>query len=109
MNQEGLSNTTIALMVSTGVLFDTIQWLLAFIFMDWLVGIFAFLTFYVWFRTKGMKFNTFKRAGTLSTALFIEIIPWLSLLPAWTASIVVLALDSKIKKILPKSDIINSK
>ncbi|MEK7227520.1 MAG: hypothetical protein AAB641_01350 [Patescibacteria group bacterium] len=97
MNDEGLSNTTIALMTATALFYDTLQWFMAFIFMDWLVGFFAFLTFYLWFRMKGLKFNTFKRVGTMSSAFFIEIIPFLASLPAWTLSIVILAMDSKLK------------
>lgn len=98
--KKGLNNTTIALMISVALFFDVLQWLLAFVLMDWLAGFFAFLTFYVWFKMRGMNFATPKRAGTMGGAFIIEIIPWLSALPAWTAAIVVLALDSKIKKVV---------
>ena len=100
---EGLNNTTIVLMIVVAVFFDVLQWLLAFVFMDWLAGLYAFLTFYVWFKVRGMNFATPKRAGTLGGAGLIEMIPVISALPAWTAAIVILALDSKIKKVLPPS------
>lgn len=103
---KGLDNTTIALMVSVAIFYDALQWLLAFVFMDWLVGFFAFLTFYLWFKMRGLNFATPKRAGTLGGAFIIEVVPFLSMLPAWTAAVVILALDSKIKKVAPRSDII---
>ena len=99
--EKGLNNTAIVLMVCTALLFDVLQWLLAFILMDWLAGFFALLTFYVWFKMRGMSFMKPKRLLTFGGASLIEIIPWLSALPAWTAAIVVLALDSKIKKLVP--------
>ena len=106
--KKGLNNVTVALMVSAALFFDALQWLLTFIFMGWLVGIFAALTFYLWFKMHGISFMKTKRLLTFGGASFIEIvpIPFLSALPAWTAAVVYLALDSKIKKIAPGLDII---
>lgn len=104
--KKGLNNTTIVFMIAVALFYDALQVLLTFIFMGWLVGIFAGLTFYVWFKMKGLNFITPKRIGTFSGAFLIEVIPFLSALPAWTAAVVVLALDSKIKKIAPGLDII---
>lgn len=103
--QKGLNNTTIALMISVAVFYDVLQLLFTFIFMGWLVGIFAGLTFYVWFKVRGLSFMQPKRFMTFGGASFIEMFPLLPLsaLPAWTAAIVFLALDSKIKKMLPAS------
>ena len=98
--EEGLKNTTIALMVGTALFFDMLQWLLAFVFMDWLVGFFAFLTFLLWFKIHGMKFMTPKRIATMGGAFIIEIVPILSALPAWTGAVVILILDYKAKKLL---------
>src|SRR3989344_7047797 len=95
--KKGLSDTTIALMIVVALFYDALQALLTFILMGWLVGIFAGLTFYVWFKMKGLNFVTPKRIGTFSGAFIIEVIPFLSALPAWTAAVVILALDSKIK------------
>ncbi|OHB05806.1 MAG: hypothetical protein A3B16_00430 [Candidatus Zambryskibacteria bacterium RIFCSPLOWO2_01_FULL_45_43] len=87
-------------MICVAVFFDILQWLLAFVFMDWLAGFFAFMTFFVWFKIRGMSFMKPKRLLTFGGASLIEIIPWLSALPAWTAAIVILALDSKVKKVV---------
>lgn len=102
---KGLGNTTLVLMFSTAIFFDVLQWLLAFLFMDWLVSIFAFLTFYVWFKMRGLKFATAKRTGTMAGAFIVEIVPFLAMLPAWTSAIVILGLDSKVKKVAPGLDI----
>jgi glycopeptide antibiotics resistance protein len=104
--KKGLNNTTIVLMICVAIFFDVLQALLTFIFMGWVVGIFAFLTFYLWFKLRGLSFMKPKRLLTFGGASLIEIIPFLSALPAWTAAIIVLALDSKIKKVIPNSDII---
>lgn len=102
---KGLGNTTLILMISTAIFFDVLQWLLAFVFMDWFVSIFAFLTFYVWYKMRGLKFTTVKRAGTMASAFIVEIVPFLAMLPAWTTAVVILGLDSKIKKVVPGLDI----
>src|SRR3989344_2139954 len=97
--KKGLNNTTIALMISVAIFYDVLQWLLAFIFMGWLVSIFALLTFYVWFKMKGMSFMKPKRFAAFGGSFIVELIPIINILPAWTLAIVLLALDSKIKKI----------
>lgn len=109
--KKGLNNTTIALMVSVALFFDVLQWLLAFIFMGWLVSIFALLTFYTWFKMRGMNFVRPKRAALLGGGFIIELIPIINILPAWTLAIVLLALDSKIKKIagqIPGGNMLNN-
>lgn len=100
--KKGLNNTTIVLMVSVALFYDALQWLLGWIFMGWLVSIFAWLTFYVWFKTRGMSFMTPKRLATFGGSFIIELIPIVGdVLPTWTAAITYLALDSKIKKVAP--------
>ena len=105
--EKGLKNHTIILMVAVALFFDALQWLLGFIFMGWLVSIFAWLTFYVWFKINGISFMKPKRFITFGGSFIIELIPVVGdVLPTWTAAITYLALDSKIKKIVPRLDII---
>ena len=78
-------------MVSTALFFDALQGGLSLIpFLGWivasLVGGFAFMTFWFWFKTHGVKFTTAKRAGIMGGGFFIELIPILNMLPAWTLS-----------------------
>ncbi len=49
------------LMIGTAIFFSALQWLLAFIFMGWLVAIYAYLTFFVWYKIRGVMF--LERAG----------------------------------------------
>lgn len=99
-DSKELSSITIALMVGTAVFFDVLQWLMAFIFMDWLVGLFAFMTFWLWFKLNGISFMTPKRGATMGVSALIEMIPFLSALPAWIFAVTVIALDTKAKKIV---------
>ena len=105
----GLKNTTIVFMVTVAVFFDFLQFLLGFIYMGWVAGIIAGLTFWLWFKTHGISFMTPKRFAAFGGASLIEMlpIPLLADLPAWTAAVLYLALDSKIKKVAPGLDIIN--
>lgn len=98
--KRGLDNTTIVFMIIVALFFDALQALLTVILMGWLVGFFAGLTFYLWFKMRGLNFTTPKRIGTFATTFIVEVIPFLSALPAWTLAIVILALDSKIKKVV---------
>jgi len=105
-DKKGLDNTTIALMVSVALFYDALQVLLALVFMGWIISILALLTFYLWFKMRGLNFVRPKRAALLGGGFIIELIPLINILPAWTFAIVFLALDSKIKKIVPGLDII---
>jgi len=101
--ERGLKTSTIVFMIVVAVFFDLLQWALVFIFMGWLAGIFAGLTFYVWFKTYGISFMKPKKALAMGGGFIIEMLPVISSLPAWTAAVTVITLDSKLKKVLPPS------
>lgn len=101
-------------MIVTALFFDTIQFgadlinfipFVGFIF-AWVissgVSIFAWLTFFLWFRLAGTKFDS-KIVATTVGAFFIELIPLLNALPAWTLSIVTIFLFFQSKEILNKA------
>ena len=96
--KKGLNNTTIALMVSVALFYDTLQVLLALIFIGWLIIPIAYLTFFVWFRMRGLKFLSLKRAPTLGIGVFLEFIS-VGIIPSITFSVLRTALDYKVKKI----------
>ena len=100
--EKGLDNVTIWLMASVALFFDVLQWLLDFIFMSCQVTIYAWLTFVVWFKIRGISLFTLKRGSILGVGTVVDLIPVLGAL-AWTAMVITLALDSKIKKVLPTS------
>ena len=67
---------------------------------------FAFLTFFLWFKMKGMKFTRWTKVTSFGSGTFIELTP-LSFLPGWTASVVAtLIIDrlEKIKNLAPLKD-----
>lgn len=106
-----LNNITIVFMVSVALFYDAVQGIINLIpilgqILSGLISMFAFLTFYLWFKLKGLNFVTPKRAAYLGGGLLIELIPILNILPAWTLAVTLLALDSKTKKVAPELDII---
>ena len=104
--EKELKSHTIVFMAVVAIFFDVLQWLMAFLFMDWLVGIFAYLTFFVWFKIYGINLIKAKRLAVAGTSFILEIIPIVATLPALTAAVITVALDAKVKKIAPGLDII---
>ena len=100
---KGLNNTTIKLMIVVALFFDALGALLELVAMYWLVSIFYLLTFFLWFRLHGISFWKPKRFLVMGGSLIIELIPLVNLLPAMTLAVAVVALDSKIKKVLPNA------
>ena len=96
--EAGLKSTTVVLMIIVAIFFDALQFLLGFIYMGWLAGIFAGLTFYLWFKIHGISFMKPKRFLAFGGASLIEMIPipFLADLPAWTAAVSYLALSKKV-------------
>lgn len=66
------------------------------------ISIFAFLTFFLWFHLAGLKFDSKIAASTVG-AFFIELIPVLNALPAWTLSVTTTLLFFQAKKSPVKS------
>ena len=98
MEKKGLSSSTIGLMAGVAIFLDTLKALLDFIFMGWLVTIFYYMTFWLWFKMKGLNFFTLKRAPTQVIGFLIEMIPGINILPAFTFTVVKIALDNKFKE-----------
>ena len=112
-NNQEISKITMWAMIAVALFFDGIQAGVAWIYfipfvgfiLAWVistgVSIFAFLTFFLWFHLAGLKFNS-KIAATTVGAFFIELIPGLSALPAWTLSIVLTFIFFQTKKVTSK-------
>jgi hypothetical protein len=90
---------TAALMIGTAIFFDILQWGAAFIFMDWLVSIFAYMTFGLWFLMKGIRILTPKRMSALGGSLLLEVFPFVAALPALTSAVTIVILDAKAKNL----------
>lgn len=100
--QKGLKSHTIVFMIVVALFFDVLQWFLTFVFMGWLASIFAFLTFYVWFKLYGISFMTPKRAMAMGAGFIIELIPILNILPGWTVVVIYLTLEEKARNVVSK-------
>ncbi len=91
-NNPKIDNITATLMISTAVLVDGIQAFLTMIFIgpfvNWLISIFAWMTFFLWFMLKGIKFtNNPKKLFTLAGGSLLEAIPIIASFPIWTLTI----------------------
>ncbi len=100
--KKELETATIALMTAVALFYDVLQILLALIFLGWLILPVAYLTFFVWFKMHGLSFISLKRAPTLGIGFLLEFIS-AGIIPAITFAVLRVALDSKIKKMLPTS------
>lgn len=67
-----------------------------------LISVWAWLTFYVWFKLNGISFVSPKRALALNGGFLLEIIPVLNALPAWTAAVVIIFLSTRAEELLEK-------
>jgi hypothetical protein len=97
-NKKGLSSSTIGLMIGVALFFDTIQALLTPLIIGYFVPIISYPTFWLWFRRHGINFFAKKRAATVGVGVLFEIIPGLDVLPAFTFTVMRIALDSKFKE-----------
>lgn len=111
MENQETSKITMVAMIAVALFFDGIQALTIYIYFIPFVGLilgplisggvsfFAFMTFSLWFKLAGMKFDS-KIVSTIVGTFFIELIPLLSVFPTWTLSVILIFILSKTKKIV---------
>ncbi|MGB3922007.1 MAG: hypothetical protein WBL19_01830 [Minisyncoccia bacterium] len=127
MNEEGeqiqeqelehhkkFGGVTFILMLIVALFFDGIQILVQLIpvagqILGSVIGLLAFMTFFLWFAMKGMRFLTAGRIITMTGTLFVEVIPLASALPVWTLSIVLMFITSKFGRTTKVASIITSR
>src|SRR3989344_3527031 len=108
--KHAVPTTTFVIMCSVALLFDAIiaaPKLLDFIPvldfltvpMNLMVGVlasvWAWLTFYVWFKLHGISFVSPKKILAFPAAFLIKIFPFLGVLPAWTGAVVLIFLITR--------------
>ncbi len=98
-NKE-LSTTTIAFMVLVALFYDTLQVVLSWIGAGWLIIPIFYLTFFIWFKMRGLSFLSLKRAPTLGIGGLLEMAS-AGIIPSLTFMVLRIGLDYKIKKFLP--------
>lgn len=91
MDNAKISKTSAMLMTMTAYFFDGLQAFLNFILIgfliNWIISIYAFLTFYIWFKMKGVRFTTVKNATSFNGSFLGKLIPGLNTIPFWTLSV----------------------
>ena len=60
-----------------------------------LASVWAWLTFYVWFKLHGISFVSPKKILAFPAAFLIKIFPFLGVLPAWTGAVVLIFLITR--------------
>ncbi len=97
------------LAIGVALLYDTLNFLLGWLYLNIIIDIFAAGTFGLWFFLRGIK----KRGGNAGLVARMGLpdlagwIPGINLLPRWTAMVVITALEDQIvaaiKKIADKA------
>ena len=89
------------LMLLVALIFDLLSLIPILNFVVW---VFAWLTFWFWFKMKGISLITDKkRLLTVGGVSLIEIIPAISMLPSWIALVLIIYFINKAEKILLNS------
>lgn len=69
---------------------------------NWIITIWATLTFWFWFKLRGVSFINPKQALFGGTSIVIKFIPWLDALPAWTALVITTIINTRAEDFLAK-------
>ena len=98
-NQQRINSVTAIFMIVVALLYDAVQAFLDFILIglavNWILDIWAWLTFFIWFKLKGVSFANPKRAISLNGGFILELIPAVNALPIWTAAVIILVITVK--------------
>ncbi len=98
-SQQRINNVTAIFMIAVALLYDAVQAFLDFILIglaiNWILDIWAWLTFFIWFKLKGVSFTNPKRAVSLNGGFILELIPAVNALPIWTAAVIILIITVK--------------
>ncbi len=110
-----ISTSTAILMIAVALGYDGAQIATDYIHMipvagtlmqtiiDTLITVWAWLTFFVWFKLQGISFINPKRALALNGGGLLEIIPILNSLPAWTLAVILIIGSTRTEELLEKA------
>lgn len=72
---------------------------------NWIISVWAWLTFYTWFKIYGVSFLNPRRGAVLNVGFLLEIFPWLAVIPSWTLTVLLLVLSVRaedfVKQVAP--------
>lgn len=90
---RSVGKTTFVMMLTVAIFCDVFISLISLIpyigwIINWLASFVIFLTFFVWFKTKGIKYTSARKMAALPAGFLIEMIPYVNLLPGWTVAVI---------------------
>ncbi len=98
-SHQRIDNITAIFMIVTALLYDAAQAFLDLILIglvvNWILDIWAWLTFFIWFKLRGVSFTNPKRAISFNGGFIAELIPAINALPIWTAVVIILVITVK--------------
>lgn len=115
-----INNTTAVLMITLALFYDLVQFLTEGFFgllagtailaplatigpvVAFLITVWAWLSFYVWFKMKGVSFGSAKRASAMVGGALIEMLPVINMLPAWTLSVATIIITTRAEEKIQK-------
>ena len=99
------------IMIAVGFIYDATQGVIEFSLfgfgftVNWIITIWAWLTFYTWFKIYGVSFLNPRRGAVLNTSFLLEIFPFLAVIPSWTLAVLLLVLSVRaedfVKQVAP--------
>jgi hypothetical protein len=92
MEENQITNTTKMLMLGVAMFFDASQFVINFLpvlgqVLSIFIGIFAQMTFWLWFKIKGVSYNSSKRLAAFATGFIVGLVPILDALPELTLEV----------------------
>lgn len=108
--ESKISDGTAFLMVSLALFFDSGQGIANIIglipivgnifgsMLAFIIGFFAWLSFYTWFKIHGVNFMSPKRLIAFLGAGITELIPYINILPAWTFAVLFIIATTRIEE-----------
>ena len=106
---EKISNPEFVMMIIVAVIFDSLQFIISLTsliggvtaliggIIATGIGLFGWLTFFVWFKIKGISFSSARRMTREVVTRLIELIPYLNMLPMLTFTVVVTKIEEKLE------------
>ena len=93
-------------LILVALLFDGVQVLLTLIVigvvLNWIVSLWAAMTFFVWLKMLGISYwegNGIRKLLTFISTIFVEMIPIISAIPAWTLFVVLIIIFEYMEKV----------
>lgn len=94
------------MMLTVAIISDITLALIALVpYVGWIINgllsLFVFLTFFTWFKMKGITYTSARKMAALPAGFLIELIPIVNILPGWTVAVILNTQGDKINTLVP--------